>query len=156
MLQVAAWMKASLWRRLTLFGLIAGLFVGACGFLAGAANDRLGWAMAWGPLGIGAGTCVVTGLHLVSKVRSRQLSKAFGIVLLLVSSVVTIVLPPLLLILLRICAQKLAPDMRFLQGEGGMWVLMASVIMFWIAVGALVAFAICLFFPSKRIRQLED
>jgi hypothetical protein len=100
-------------------------------------------------IGLGAASCIVADLRLVQSVRSQRRKKAKATLLLFVSSLIALVFPGVIMMIaasatgprLGDSIEKEISKLHLFSGEHVFLILVASIYMFWIALGVLVFFA---------------
>jgi len=122
-------------------------------------NLRFEEAVGYAAIGVGAATCVVTGLILIYGVRARGLNRGLAASLLVASSVVSTILPVIVVsVIMRSTQYGGGADttgIHLFQGESAMWLAVASVLAFRIVLCASIVFLVCIFKVAKSKKTLQ-
>jgi MFS family permease len=116
-------------------------------------NLRFEPAVGFTAIGVGSASCIVAGLVLISRVRSRRLVRGWAVVLLIVSSLLATILPHFLVRAVLVSTRPVWREpieeslkgVHLFQGEHGWWLFIAPYYAFWIALVAFIVFVICVF-----------
>jgi hypothetical protein len=108
----------------------------------------------FGAIGVGVASCVVAGAILLNRFHSQRLTKAWTVVLLLTSSIVSTILPALVIATaahatrLSVWREPLgdaASQVHLFHGEKGWWLIAAPCHTLWITLIAFGIFVACVF-----------
>ena len=114
---------------------------------------RFETAVGFAAIGVGIASCIVTGLIVITGVRSRRLARGWAVLLIFGASVLATLLPALVIRALqagtrpvwREPIEESLKGVHLFQGEHGLWMIIAPFDAFLIALFAFIVFSICVF-----------
>lgn len=109
-------------------------------------------AIMFASIGVGAGTCVAAGLAAVGRVRSGRWTRGIAAASVFGAALGSMVLQGVALALMAAVTEMLDSNVHLFRGEAGWAVIVATIFMFWIAVGTWLVFTLSVLLVKRSIR----